>query len=150
MSMEKLGAFLRRLREAKGASLREVEDKTGVNNALIFQIESGERKHLPSASVLGRLATYYNVSMSELLGQAGYLQKSDVGETDEQKIERAFVHATSDPEFAFGTRLDGDLDTSTKRYIIELYEKVTGRKILGEPSEIRHHSTSKRRARSKP
>jgi transcriptional regulator with XRE-family HTH domain len=73
MSVEptSLGIRLRAARERAGLTLREVEERTGVSNAYLSQIESGRIKE-PSPRILHRLAELYGEPYSELLELAGY------------------------------------------------------------------------------
>jgi hypothetical protein len=46
-------------------------------------------------------------------------------------VEKAFEHVSTDPKFRQGTRLKGaHLSVDAKRFIVEMYEKMTGRKLL--------------------
>lgn len=125
------GEFLKRLREKKGATLKQVEDATGLSNAYISQLETGTRRRLPTPEKLKALADYLNVTVQELLEKAGYTEPDETTETYEQKIERVFNHIITDPKFKFGTRLATEkYDIDAKRFIIEMYEQATGRKLL--------------------
>lgn len=119
-----LGEYLKELREKKGVSLRDVESATNIPNVYLSQIETGERKKLPPPERLKKLANYYNVSVHQLLQKAGYIEPDGIEETLEQKIEKAFLHVVNDPEFKFGTRLNKKYDLDTKRFIVEMYEKL--------------------------
>ncbi len=66
-----LGLYLRSLRDARGLTLREVEDSTGVSNAFLSQLESGKVKQ-PSPTVLYKLAHAYEVPYEALMERAGY------------------------------------------------------------------------------
>ena len=124
------GDFLKKLRTRKGVSLKKVEEGTGISNAYISQLETGERRRLPYAERLKALADYYNVSIQQLLEKAGYYEEEDIQETKEQKIEKAFLHVLSDPAFKYGTRLKGKYDLDAKRFIVEMYEKLTKKKLV--------------------
>ena len=124
------GEFLKELREKKGVTLKQVEEGTGMSNAYISQLETGTRRRLPAPDKLKALADYFNVSIQELLEKAGYVEANEVGETREQKIEKAFAHVISDPDFKYGTRVKGEYDLDAKLFIIEMYEKATKRKLL--------------------
>jgi len=76
------------------------------------------------------LADYFNVTIKELLEKAGYVESGPIEVTLEEKIEKAFAHVISDPDFKFGTRVKGEYDLDAKRFIIEMYEKATKRKLL--------------------
>ena len=124
------GKFIKELREKKGVTLRDIEEVTGISNVYICQLETGARKKLPSPDNLQALAEYFGVTLKELLEKAGYVEPQPTEETDEQKIEKAFAHVISDPGFKYGTRVNGNYDFAAKRFIIEMYEKTTGRKLL--------------------
>ena len=73
-NVSELGAVLSDLRNAKGFSLREVEQATGkaVSNAYLSQLENGKIKK-PSPNVLHSLAEVYVVPYETLMEKAGYL-----------------------------------------------------------------------------
>jgi transcriptional regulator with XRE-family HTH domain len=70
---ESLATILRQIRGVSGASLREVERKTGVSNAYLSQLEGGTATR-PSPEVLHKLATFYGVPYESLMEAAGYLE----------------------------------------------------------------------------
>ncbi len=123
-----LGQHLRELREAKGLSLRQVEKATGdyVSNVYLSQLETGRRSE-PNPKYLVELSKVYDVPVRLLLEKAGYLEEPTPSELD-----RAFAQVLADPAFQFGTRFHGgdELDESSKRAIVELYEEATKRKLL--------------------
>ena len=128
--MNRFGSYLRELRQAKGLSLKKVEKAARVSNAYLSQIERGLRNP-PHPDILNRLAKVYGVPARDVLIAAGYL-KEEHGITPEE-IERAYAHVLSDPQYRQGTRLKGRaLKLDAKRFIIEMYEKATGRKLLRE------------------
>jgi transcriptional regulator with XRE-family HTH domain len=130
--MNDFGEYLRKLREAQKLSLREMAAKTGVSVSYITQIENGRRK-APGPEVLKRLAPAYNVPVRDLLKAAGYLD--DIKEirptlSEEEEVERAFNYVISDPRYQSGTRVTGPITTEVKRFVVEMYEKATGKKLL--------------------
>ena len=127
-----LGKYLGQLRAKRGVSLREVEKATGVSNAYLSLLETGGKAHLPAPEILNKLADFYNVSIEELLAKADYLSGKELGETWEQRIEKAFQHVTNDPRFRYGTRVQGELSLEAKRFIVEMYEKLMKTKLLNE------------------
>lgn len=128
--MNALGTYLHNTRKQRGLSLKKVEKLAGVSNAYLSQLERG-RRNPPHPDILKRLAKVYEVPLSELLSAAGYLE-DEKGNT-RQQIEQAFQHVISDPEYRHGTRLKAAaLSLEAKRFIIEMYEKMKGRKLLGE------------------
>ena len=73
-----LAEVLRRLRETKGLSLRQVEKKTGVSNAYLSQIETGKIRE-PSPHILHKLAEVYETSYQDLMKLAGYIKEKEGG-----------------------------------------------------------------------
>ena len=124
------GEFLKELRERKGVTLKQVHEGTGMSDAYISQMETGARRRLPAPAKLKALADYFNVTIKELLEKAGYVESGPIEVSLEEKINKAFAHVTSDPDFKFGTRVKGEYDLDAKRFIIEMYEKATKRKLL--------------------
>src|SRR5713226_8310999 len=132
LAMEPFGPYLKRLRRTKGFSLKQVEGAAQVSNAYLSQMERGIRKP-PHPDILKRLARTYDVPVEELLEAAGYLEDAQERRLQRLKIERAFEHVTTDPKYHHGTRLKGSaLSLDAKRFIVEMYEKMTKRKLLEE------------------
>jgi transcriptional regulator with XRE-family HTH domain len=135
MEVEKMsdfGDYLRSLREQQRLSLRDVAAKTGVSISYITMIEHSKRKP-PGPDVLKKLALSYNVPVKDLMKAAGYLD--DLQEVKsvlsvETEVEMAFNFVMSDPRYHSGTRLSGPMTTDVKRFIVEMYEKSTGKKLL--------------------
>ena len=123
-----LGGLLRELRG--DMSLREVHRLTGISDPYLSQIEKGQRT--PGPRILRRLAALYAVDVHDLLRRAGHLdyegEKPDVDQTLE--VERAYQYVLSDPRFRMGTRPSGPLSEEAKRFIVEMYERFTGKRLL--------------------
>ncbi len=125
---EELGPLLKRLRGVM--SLREVQRLAGISNSYLSQIEKGDRQ--PGPRLLRRLASLYGVPVQGLLKRAGYLE-TQAGETRVDaatEVERAYQYVLSDPVFRVGTRPRGPLTTESKRFIVELYERYSGKRLL--------------------
>ena len=128
--MNALATYLHNVRKQRGLSLKKVEKSAGVSNAYLSQLERGLRNP-PHPEILKKLAKVYEVPLTELLAAAGYVEDSK-GITRDQ-IEQAFQHVISDPKYRHGTRLKGSaLSLEAKRFIVEMYEKMTERKLLEE------------------
>jgi len=54
--MSPFGTLLRRTREGKGVTLRELEDRTGINSTYISKLETGRMKHSPTRDTILKLA----------------------------------------------------------------------------------------------
>ncbi len=80
-----IGPYLRKLRKDQRLSLREVENRTGVSNSYLSQIENGKRP--ASIDILKRLAPVYEVSLKDLMGLAGML--TDPSREARTKFEKA-------------------------------------------------------------
>ena len=70
-----LGEELKKLREARGMKLREVESKSGISNGYITQLENNKIKE-PSPNILHKLSVVYEVPYNKLLKAAGYIVPS--------------------------------------------------------------------------
>ena len=86
--MEKLGVFLRRVRENQGLSLRDVDHKTRISHTYLGMLERGERTN-PTPEVLRKLSDVYGVDYIQLLRLAGHLDEDDLSILDEP--ERKFL-----------------------------------------------------------
>jgi transcriptional regulator with XRE-family HTH domain len=66
MSPKRLSVMIRKLRESKGITQRDLAAKADVTGAYVAQLETGTKKN-PSIAVLKRLAKALGVQVSELL-----------------------------------------------------------------------------------
>jgi len=82
---ETFGEILRKLREDRGLTLRQVEEKAKVSNAYLSQVERGERG-IPSIRILTRLAEVYGTSILTLTQKAEDTIKHKNHNTGETKI----------------------------------------------------------------
>jgi HTH-type transcriptional regulator, competence development regulator len=128
-SPEELGNHLRELRRRKRLSLRRVQEETGASGSYMSQVEQGKRH--PSGELLRKIAPTYGASVKDLLTMAGYLDEPEVRMSDQERVEWAFKCVVSDPDYQFGTSLiaSSELSLDAKRFIVEVYEKATGRKL---------------------
>jgi transcriptional regulator with XRE-family HTH domain len=111
-------------------SLRDVEQLTegAVSNVYLSQLETGKRND-PNPRVLVALAKLYEVSPIRLFEAAGY-----VDQPAESAVDVAYKQVLADKNFQFGTRLKGSIDEDSKRVIIDLYERATGKTLLNDGS----------------
>ncbi|MDE2940188.1 MAG: helix-turn-helix transcriptional regulator [Chloroflexota bacterium] len=123
---EDIGALLRRLRGR--VSLREVTRRTGVSTSYLSQIERGVSQ--PGANVIRKLAELYNVDAQQLLRRAGHGPQPGPYTDEAMDVERAYRFVLDDPAFRVGTRPDGPMTVNAKRFIVEMYEKFTGKRLL--------------------
>lgn len=102
-----LGDYLARVRNAKGFTLRQVEDATekDVSNAYLSQLEHG-RVSSPSPNVLHSLSQVYAVPYENLMKKAGYIAP-DAATTNKDQGANSFSieDITEDEENALLTYL---------------------------------------------
>jgi len=130
--MDDFGQYLRSLRDEQKLSLREAAAKTGISVSYIMQIEHGKRK-APGPDVLRKLAVAYNLPVRDLIKAAGYLDEPKAGKavpSEEEEVDRAFRFAITDPRFQLGMRITGPVTIDVKRFIVEMYERCTGKILL--------------------
>ena len=122
-----IGSLLRRLRGTR--SLRQVESDTGIPNSYVSNIEKGHKS--PGLKTLRRLATYYEVRLQDLLHVAGLTQPilTEAGETPVLDVERSYAYVVADPDLNFA-KPARTMPIDGKRYVVELYQFYTGRKLL--------------------
>jgi len=127
--VENFGEYLRTLRLEQKLSLREAEKLSGVSNSYLGLIERGQRP-IPGADILKKLAPIYDVPVRDMMKAAGYLKDEDVSLSEEDEVDMAFKFVMNDPRYKSGTRIRGGLTVEVKRFIVEMYEKATGKKLL--------------------
>ena len=123
---EEIGPLLKRLRGEH--SLRDVQRLTGVSTSYLSLIERGH--HKPGVNLLNKLAILYRVDPTELLHRANRLGSGDPSDDEPLEVERAYRYVMADPVFRVGTRPDGPMSLKTKRFIVEMYERYTGKRLL--------------------
>ena len=121
-----IGALLRELRGP--LSLRDVTRSVGASSSYLSQIERGERR--PGPNLLKKLAAPFNVDPYDLMRRAGLAGQADPTAADPNEVERAYQYVLTDPAFRVGTRPDGLLSLGAKRFIVEMYERFTGKRLL--------------------
>src|SRR6185312_10145300 len=85
-----LGEVLREARNKHGRTLRDVEEKTGVHNAHLSQIESGSIEK-PAPNILFTLAALYELDYQRLLRLAGHMSGS--GKQAQRSLQGAALRA---------------------------------------------------------
>ena len=123
-----LGPLLRKLRE--GLSLRDVYVATGISISYLSEVERGLRE--PGLKLLTRLAALYNVDLRDLIECAG-LHDADAPDAhidEAAEVGRAYEFVLADPRFRFGTRPSGPISLEAKRFIVEMYERFSGKRLL--------------------
>jgi HTH-type transcriptional regulator, competence development regulator len=128
--MYNFGEYVREMRKRSRLTLKKAEELGVASNAYLSQLERGRRKR-PHPDILKRMAEAYNVPLKELLIAAGYLAPETKTKSPKEQIEYAYQQVQNDPRVSHGTRRkDLKLNLETKRYIVKVYENLTGRKLL--------------------
>lgn len=73
MNKFEFGSYLKKIREDRNLSTRQVETYTKVSNSYLSLIENGKRD-IPSPDILRKLSPLYKVPYEELMFNAGYLE----------------------------------------------------------------------------
>ena len=122
-----IGSLLRTLRGTR--SLRQVESDTGIPNSYVSNIEKGHKN--PGLKTLRRLATYYGILLYDLLHVAGLTHpgSDEAGDTSVLDVERSYNYIVADPSLSF-IKPASDIPIDGKRFVVELYQFYTGRKLL--------------------
>ncbi|WP_214798631.1 MULTISPECIES: helix-turn-helix domain-containing protein [unclassified Exiguobacterium] len=81
-SLPTIATELKKLREAKGMSVRKLSKESGVSPGYISQIENGSRQ-TPSPEMIKKLAKGLMVGEYFLLRKAGYLEEEELEEKEE-------------------------------------------------------------------
>lgn len=109
-----LGDHLRQVRKERGLTLRAVEEKTGISNSYLSQLENN-RITKPSPSVLHRLSESYKISYERLMQLAGYPLPMSIEMEDMR------------PSFRTGGDFDG-LTEEEKKRVLEFIEFLKSRR----------------------
>ena len=89
-----LGEVLKEARTKKGWSLREAEVRTGIHNAHISQVETGNITQ-PGAALLWSFADAYDLDYARLLRLAGHTTRDKVA-GGRRSLAGAALHALDD------------------------------------------------------
>ena len=127
-----LGENITRLRRMHGWSQVDLSQKSGVTQATLSRIEHGKVRQ-PKLEQLQRLAEVLGTTIDHIIeGEPQPVSEADTAMTDQDRLEWAFQCMISDPEYRSGTslRTGSELTLDAKRFMVEIYEKATGRKLL--------------------
>ena len=124
---EDIGALLKRLRGR--VSLREVARRTGVSASYLSLIGGGGRS-APASTWSASWPNSTTWTLSSCSGGPATGRSPPLYSDEAQDVERAYRFVLDDPAFRMGTRPDGPMTLSAKRFIVEMYEKFTGKRLL--------------------
>lgn len=95
LSKEELGIYLKKIRNLKDISLREVDKRTGISYTHLNMIENGKRNVTPA--LLRNLANLYNVDYLDLYEKAGYVDLIEDEKKSIYKIDQLGNPVTAIP-----------------------------------------------------
>jgi transcriptional regulator with XRE-family HTH domain len=86
------GKYLKSLRKEAKLTIRQLEEKSGVSNAYLSQLENGKRG-LPSPETLNKIHKHLNISYDVLMEKAGHISPKleMLGELSKEKRQLAEV-----------------------------------------------------------
>ncbi|HUB73858.1 MAG TPA: ImmA/IrrE family metallo-endopeptidase [Solirubrobacteraceae bacterium] len=90
------GRHLAQVRAQRGESLRDIEQRSGLNNGYLSQLENGKIAH-PSPSVLHKVAIGYELGLDDLLRWAGYVTGDEQPVTPKQAVALSTVKGLGEP-----------------------------------------------------
>ena len=85
-----VGNYIKELRNKKSISQRQLAELSGISNAEISRIETGERQK-PSPDVLRKLAPHLEVPYESLMQSAGYINERSVIFAESREAEEKFI-----------------------------------------------------------
>ncbi len=112
-----LGPLLKQTRKERGLTLRAVEEKIGISNAYLSQLEN-QKISDPSPRILHKLADCYKIPYEHLMELAGY--PSPVKSIAESNKLR--------PAFRLGSSFD-DLTKEEKERVMEYIQFLRSRRM---------------------
>jgi transcriptional regulator with XRE-family HTH domain len=123
-----IGSLLRSLRGDR--SLRQVEADTGVSNSYLCNLEGSLKK--PGVKTLSKLASYYQISLQELLLAARLIENGPLLRLQgpARDVQRSYDFVMADPDFSQLTKLPEAPPMDYQRFIVEMYQHFTGKKLL--------------------
>jgi len=130
--MDGFPEYLRKLRLDCELSYRDAAEKAGISAAYLLLIEKGKRG-IPGADILKKLALVYGVPVKEMMRAAGYLEDPNerkMALSEQEELELAFNYVLRAPRYKWGARCKGPITLDVKRFVVEMYEQSTGKKLL--------------------
>ena len=124
-----VGKLLRDLRGNR--SLRQVETVTGISNSYLSNLESGLKR--PGVRTLAKLSRYYQIPLMDLLEAVGILAGDDypgLSLEEPPDVQRSYAFVLADPQFKDIPKPTGPAPTEYQRFIVEMYQVFTGKRLL--------------------
>lgn len=120
MKANDFGKYIRKLRNDRKLTIRQLELYSSVSNSYLSQLENGKRG-IPSPDILKKLSKGLKHPYSDLLEKAGYIDESD--KSDEANERDAIIHKIA-TEFPDADLMFHDLASMTAEDLEEVYEFI--------------------------
>lgn len=117
----RFGEYLKKMRERKGYSIRQLASYSGVSDSYLSQIETG-KSGVPKPAILRKLASPLGVDYKELLRAAGYLPDEAPSEPPRKEVtlEEALHELLDSDHVMFDGLPVGEFDEETKEDLLEI------------------------------
>ena len=125
MKANEFGTYIRRLRNKRGMTIRQLELYSGVSNSYLSQLENGKRG-IPSPDIIKKLSTGLRVDYEELMIKAGYMKEHE-GITKRERIINKIATEFSDADLMFE-----DMESLTAEQLQEVYNFIKFKKEQDE------------------
>lgn len=137
--LQLFGAYLRGLRKEKGFTIRQLEERTGVSNAYLSQLENGKRG-LPSPEILMKIHEPLGVGYDELMEKAGYISSTVRSELLPETIQTMesydvlaeLISNAADIFIGSVTDESGTLKNSFRQYLFNEAEGIYSEEEINE------------------
>lgn len=135
----KIGEYIKKLREEKNFSQRQLGLYSGVSNTEISKIESGKRQN-PSPEILEKIAPYLDTTYEELMSVAGYIKNDPkkeytgeellkyIPEEYKESFKKLDIKQLKFVKKMVDEDIDPDVLIDTMNKINEYYEKLNKKK----------------------
>src|SRR5690625_670465 len=84
-NLNRIGKEIRRIRDKKGISTRELARRSGISQAYLSQLETGKNTR-PSPEIVATLSTHLVVSHNYLMMIAGYINETPDVRSEERRV----------------------------------------------------------------
>lgn len=118
MDNYKLGEFLKEQRQAKGLSLKEVEDEIEISASYLNRLEKGNRQN-PSIFILEKLSKFYGIDPKDIMQLAGLecRQEGCDSKVEIMDMKKIFVNGTDVPVNEFKEVIKSLMAVNTSDFI---------------------------------
>lgn len=124
-----LGARIRQLREARGWDQKDLGERIGGRpKSWVSNLETGKKQNLPEPHELRQIARALEVSYTDLLQAAGYLEESDLATPPEDEMPvRDYVAKVRKIDWDYGEGRRGVFESILQTFLDQDRKKREGR-----------------------